>query len=205
VIGNGMVGQRLVERLLAQAGGSAPEITVLCEEPRAAYLGSDEKLRILDLGVALNRGAMHPGSGGAPGTPSFMAPEVLAGGPAGARSDLYAAGVTLYHLLTRKYPYGEIEPFQHPRFGDPVPPTRYRPDIPKWLENLLLKAVAADPVLRFETAEEFLLALERGERSAIPPPPRTPLIAYVQRAPWRSIAAVSIVLNLLLLYLLLVR
>ncbi len=32
--------------------------------------------------------------------------------------DLYAAGVTLYHLLTRKYPYGEIEPFQKPKFGE---------------------------------------------------------------------------------------
>jgi len=48
-------------------------------------------------------------------------------------------------------------------------------------------------------------ALERGERSAILPPPRTPLLAYAQRVPWRSIAAVSLVLNLLLLYVLLVR
>jgi protein phosphatase len=98
--------------------------------------------------------------------------------------------------------YGEVEPFQHPRFGDPVPLIRYRPDIPKWLENLLLKSVALDPKPRFETAEEFLLALER---SAILPPPRTPLLAYAQRVPWRSIAAVSLVLNLLLLYVLLVR
>lgn len=174
-------------------------------KPGNVHLGNDEKLRILDLGVALNHGAIHEASAGAPGTPSFMAPEVLAGNPADVRSDLYAAGVTLYHLLTRKYPYGEVEPFQHPRFGDPVPPTRFRPDIPKWLENLLLKSVASEPKLRFETAEEFLLALERGERSALMPPPRTPLIAYAQRAPWQSIAAVSLVINLLLLYLLLAR
>lgn len=174
-------------------------------KPANVHLGSDEKLRILDLGVALNHGAMHEADGAAPGTPSFMAPELLAGKTADACSDLYAAGVTLYHLLTRKYPYGEVEPFQHPRFGDPVPPTRYRPDVPKWLENALLKAVAVDPKLRFETAEEFLLALERGERGAVTPPPRTPLIAYVQRLPWQAIAAVSLVLNLLLLYLLLVR
>jgi protein phosphatase len=82
---------------------------------------------------------------------------------------------------------------------------RYRPDIPKWLENVILKSVAADSKLRFETAEEFLLALERGELGAVLPPPRTPLVAYAQRVPWRSIAAVSLVLNLLLLYLLLVR
>jgi len=42
----------------------------------------------------------------------------------------------------RKYPYGEIEPFQHPRFGEPMAPTRYRPDIPGWLDNVLLKAVS---------------------------------------------------------------
>jgi protein phosphatase len=172
-------------------------------KPANIHIGSDQKLRILDLGVALNHGAMHAENGGAPGTPSFIAPEVLAGGPADARSDLYAAGVTLYHLLTRKYPHGEVEPFQHPRFGDPVAPTRYRPDVPVWLENLLLKSVAAAPKLRFETAEEFLLALERGERSAIPPPARIPLIAYAQRVPWRAIAAVSLALNLLLLYVLL--
>jgi serine/threonine protein kinase len=101
-------------------------------------------------------------SPGSPGTPSYMAPELFAGERAGPAHDLYAAGVTLYHLLTRKYPYGEIEPFQHPKFGEPVAPTRYRPDIPGWLENVLLKAVARDPAQRFETAEEFLLALERG-------------------------------------------
>ena len=52
----------------------------------------------------------------------YMAPELFEGAPADDRHDLYAAGVTLYHLLTRKYPYGEIEPFQHPKFGEPVPP-----------------------------------------------------------------------------------
>jgi len=81
---------------------------------------------------------------------------------ASASSDLYACGVTLYELLTRKYPYGEVEPFQRPRFGEPVPPTRYRPDTPAWLEAVLLKACARDAKERFETAEEFLLALERG-------------------------------------------
>jgi serine/threonine protein kinase len=112
---------------------------------------------------------------GNPGTPSYMAPELFAGEQAGTAHDLYAAGVTLYHLLTRKYPYGEIEPFQHPKFGEPVAPTRYRPDIPGWLENVLLKAVAKDPAQRFETAEEFLLALERGATRPLNRPPVTPL------------------------------
>ena len=81
----------------------------------------------------------------------------------------------LYHLLTRKYPYGEIEPFQRPKFGDPVAPTRYRPEIPGWLESVLLKAVAKDPAKRFETAEEFIVALERGAQRPLARPQATPL------------------------------
>jgi hypothetical protein len=73
------------------------------------------------------------------------------------------------------------------------------------LENVLLKAVARDPVDRFETAEEFLLALERGATRTLAAPAVKPL---VQRDPlllWRAVAIVSVVVNLLLLYLLLVR
>ena len=118
---------------------------------------------------------------------------------------MYAAGVTLYHLLTRRYPYGEVEPFQHPRFGDPVPPSRYRPDIPRWLDLLILKAVARDKRLRFETAEEWRLALERGEHKPVLPLPRAPLAAREPLWLWRSLAIASVVVNLLLVYWLLLR
>ena len=119
-----------------------------------------------------------------------------------AAHDLYAAGVTLYHLLTRKYPYGEIEPFQHPKFGEPVVPTRFRPDIPGWLENVLLKSVSKDPRQRFETAEEFLLALERGANRPVSRPRVTPLAMRNPVLTWRIIAGVSLALNLVLLMML---
>jgi len=174
-------------------------------KPANLHLGADDKLRILDLGVALNRGTLHHAGDGVPGTPSYLAPEQFAGETADAQADLYAAGVTLFHLLTRKYPYGEIEPFQRPKFGDPAMPTRYRPDIPQWLEAVLLKAVAREKKLRFETAEEFLLALEHGGRGPVTPPPRTPLAARDPLLLWRSIAAVALILNLILCYLLWAR
>jgi protein phosphatase len=170
-------------------------------KPANLHLGDDGELRILDLGVAHSGDQPRASARGRVGTPSFLAPELFAGAEAGTQCDLYAAGVTLYYLLTRQYPYGEIEPFQHPRFGEPTPPTRYRPDLPGWLESILLKGVARDPRQRFETAEELLLALERGAYRPLAPPPPTPLAARAPLALWRAIGVVSIVINLLLLYL----
>jgi hypothetical protein len=86
-----------------------------------------------------------------------------------------------------------------------VPPGRYRPDVPLWLENVLLKAVARDPADRFETAEEFLLALERGASRPLPAPAPTPLARRDPAMVWRAVAAVSIVINVLLMYLVAVR
>ncbi len=164
------------------------------------HLGQDGVLRVLDLGVAISLGELKPGEVPGPaGTPSYMAPELHAGAVPAAGFDLYAAGVTLYHLLTRKYPYGEIEPFQKPKFAEPERPTRWRPEIPGWLENVLLKAVAREARDRFETAEEFLLALERGASRPLSAPSRQPLAQRNPLLTWKIIAAVSLVLNLLLL------
>ncbi|MDP1658602.1 MAG: bifunctional protein-serine/threonine kinase/phosphatase [Methylotenera sp.] len=173
-------------------------------KPDNVHVALDQRLRILDLGVALNSNVGKIEAMQNPGTPSFMAPELFDGEPATNQSDIYAAGVTLYHLLTRKYPYGEVEPFQHPKFGQPIPPTRYRPDIPHWLENIILKAIARDVKLRFETAEEMLIALEHGELKPILAPARTPLIARARLIKWQWIAIFSFVLNILLIYLLVV-
>jgi serine/threonine protein phosphatase PrpC len=170
-------------------------------KPGNIHLGDDGELRVLDFGVAQSgmdkeQGIEAPQAG----TPSFLAPEQFDHAVPSRQTDMYAAGVTLYHMLTRRYPYGEIEPFQRPRFGDPVPPTRYRPDIPLWLENVLLKAVARDQANRFETAEEFLLALERGAARPLATPASTPLAKRDPASLWRMVALVSAVLNVLLLY-----
>lgn len=192
---------------VAKGLGALHRLSILHRDIKPANLlqAEDGDLRILDMGVALAAGVPYPELQGNPGTPSFLAPELFEGEPASTQTDVYAAGVSLYHLLTRKYPYGEIEPFQQPHFGDPTPPTRYRPDIPQWLENLLLRAAARDKKQRIETAEEMLLALERGETRPVSPPQRTPLWHRQPTARWQAVALVLVVLNLLLLYLLLVR
>lgn len=173
-------------------------------KPENVHIDNEDRLRLLDLGVAHCPGLTVDKNGVLPGTPSYMAPELFDGASASVQSDLYAAGVTLYWLLTGHFPYGEVEAFQRPRFGTPELPTRYRPDLPLWLENVLLKAVERDPVRRFETAEELLLALEKGDAHSLTVRRRVP---WAERAPlrlWRAIALVSLLLNLVLVYLLLI-
>jgi protein phosphatase len=170
-------------------------------KPDNLHLDREGQLRILDLGVAASDSEQFREINN-PGTPSYMAPELLSGAAASEITDLYACGVTLYELLTRHYPYGEIEPFQRPTFGQPVPPTRYRPETPAWLENLLLKSVSPRPGERFETAEEFLLALERGAHKALTSPRRIPFAERRPALALKLLTIVSLLANLILLYLL---
>ncbi len=172
-------------------------------KPDNIHLGSDGRLRLLDFASACCPGVMGDDAA-QPGTPSFIAPEMFAGHRASRQTDLYAAGVTLYWMLTRHYPYGEIEAFQNPHFTEPITPTRYRPDLPAWLEDVLLKAVARVPEQRFQTAEEMVLALERGESHALERR-QVPLLERDPLKLWQTVGVVSLIVNLILLYLFLLR
>ncbi|HEY3046930.1 MAG TPA: bifunctional protein-serine/threonine kinase/phosphatase [Polaromonas sp.] len=183
-------------------------------KPANLHQGEDGVLRLLDLGVALSgrepesQRALHAG------TPSYINPEQWGfsgrGGALGheglvelpdARSDLFALGVTLYQLLTGKLPYGEVVPYQAGRYWrDPVAPSRHRPEIPIWLDHVVLKAVARDKRQRFETAEELLLALERGASRPLTAPPATPLMQRDPTALWKLALGISLLFNLLLVY-----
>ncbi|RZL11713.1 MAG: bifunctional protein-serine/threonine kinase/phosphatase [Rubrivivax sp.] len=174
-------------------------------KPGNVHLGLDGQWRLLDLGVALSGKEPSALRELHAGTPSYMNPEQWSEDPAisraDARSDLFALGVTLYQWLTGHLPYGEIEPYQAARYRrDPVPPSRRRPDVPIWLDHIVLKAVARDGRQRFETAEELLLALERGASRPLSAPAATPLITRDPAAGWKIALAVSVLLNALLLY-----
>lgn len=179
-------------------------------KPANLHQGEDGVLRLLDLGVALSgrepvaMRKLHAG------TPSFINPEqwgfsaAAADGPEelpDAQSDLFALGVTLYQLLTARLPYGEVLPYQAGRYyRDPVAPSRINPEVPIWLDHVVLKAVARDKRRRFETAEELLLALERGASRPLTAPQGTPLIERDPVMLWKLLLAVSVVVNVLLIY-----
>lgn len=172
-------------------------------KPENLHRGDDGELRLLDFGLAYCPGLSHECEGAVPGTPSYLAPETFEGAAPRPQQDLFAVGVTLYYLLTGHYPYGEIEAFQRPRFQQPERVLHYRHDVPLWLNDWLLRSVAVDPAQRFETAEEALLLLEQGERQPALPPK-----ALLEREPlkfWRTVACVSLLINLAVVLLWLYR
>lgn len=194
--------QDLAERLLRSVGMlHRRQILHRDIKPENLLLGDDGELRLLDFGLAYCPGLSEDQAFALPGTPSYIAPEAFRGDPPTPQQDLYAVGVTLYYLLTGHYPYGEIEAFQRPRFGVPVSASRYRPDLPEWIAQSLERAVAAAPDQRFETAEEWLLVLEQGERRSLSVRPR-PLLEREPLKVWRTLALVSLLVNLVLLILL---
>ncbi|MDB5777800.1 MAG: protein kinase [Polaromonas sp.] len=179
-------------------------------KPANLHQGKDGVLRLLDLGVALSGREPEAMRRLHAGTPSFINPEqwgysaVAAVGPEELpepQSDLFALGVTLYQLLTARLPYGEVLPYQSGRYyRDPPAPSRINPEVPIWLDHIVLKAVARDKRRRFETAEELLLALERGASRPLTAPQPTPLIQRDPTAIWKIALAVSALLNLMLVY-----
>ena len=166
-------------------------------KPENLLWGDDGELRVLDFGLAYCPGLTRDEACELPGTPSYIAPEAFTGVAPSAQQDLYSAGVTLYFLLTGHYPYGEIEAFQHPRFGQPTPASRYRPDLPSWIDESLNRALHAEPKQRYETAEEWLLNLEQAERKSLSNRPR-PLLEREPLLVWRGVALFSLLLNLAL-------
>jgi serine/threonine protein phosphatase PrpC len=191
--------QDIAERLL-RAVGLLHRRQILHRDikPENLLLGDDGELRLLDFGLAYCPGLSQDLPWTLPGTPSYIAPEAFRGDVPTPRQDLYAVGVTLYFLLTGHYPYGEIEAFQRPRFGLPVSASRYRPDLPDWIAHHLERAVAAAPEQRFETAEEWLLLIEQGERRSLNVRPK-PLLEREPLKVWRTLALISLLANLALL------
>ncbi|HEY6046664.1 MAG TPA: protein kinase, partial [Pyrinomonadaceae bacterium] len=122
-----------------------------------------QSVKLADLGLALpGDGTRISQAGLVLGTPSYMAPEQALGKPVDARADLYALGVLLYELTTRRLPFTGSDPLavvsQHVH-APVVPPRVLNPTLPKALESVILRLLEKNPSARFATAQETAAAL----------------------------------------------
>ncbi len=144
-------------------------------KPGNLMLGVDGRVRVADLGVArLNDHRNREGisAADAVGSLAYTAPEVFEPGRAvDARSDLYALGATMYHLMVGRLPHDARHVFQ--RLVDvqcrPVRwPAEMCADTPSWVIELILKLLAIEPDDRFASADELLSAMRIPEEEVGP-------------------------------------
>jgi len=151
-----------VAAILASALGYAHARGVLHRDlsTRNVMLARDGRVFLLDFGLAKLEGASSlTRSAGVPGTLLYMAPEVLCGGAADPRSDLYSLSAVLYELVTGTPPHHDDAPESliYAKLNTtPRPANELRPDAPPALVHLLARTLARDPAARPADAEEFL-------------------------------------------------
>jgi eukaryotic-like serine/threonine-protein kinase len=96
------------------------------------------------------------------GTYPYIAPEQYLRSRDDPRSDLFALGAMIYELATGKMPFGAPEKLKGVRkrlWRDPVPPRALRPELPEWLQEIILKALEVDPANRYQTAAQMVFDL----------------------------------------------
>lgn len=98
------------------------------------------------------------------GTPSYLAPERFVGTAINESTEIFAIGVTLYESLTKRYPYGEIEPFQTPTFRVAKSPSKYNKNIPHWLDSIIMRSIAIKSEERYKNYSEMLYDIENPSR-----------------------------------------
>ena len=184
------LGSQLAEALVAAHGAGVVHLDL---KPGNMMLTADGRLKVLDFGIARLHAPEYadapthtqPGETGtaasSAGTPPYMAPEQVAAGPVDPRTDIYAAGATLYELATGHRLFDKPRGaalFEAILRDKPEPPSHHNTGISAPLEHALLKALAKDPSKRQQTAQELLHDIQEASTVA----PHSPLRA---RGHWR--------------------
>jgi eukaryotic-like serine/threonine-protein kinase len=138
-------------------------------KPHNVLVDSEGRVKVTDFGIARAGTSQMTETGSIVGTAQYLSPEQAKGGEVDPRSDLYSLGIVLYELLTGKTPFdGEtpVEIAMKHLSTQPKPPSKLRPDIPRELDMVVLRALAKNPSERYQSADEMEADLERVARGA---------------------------------------
>ncbi len=129
-------------------------------KPANLMLTADDTVKVTDFGTAkiLQFGTVQQ-TAHVMGTPSYMSPEQVKGRPVDGRSDIFSIGVMLYEMLTgeKPFPGQSITTVIYKIVNeDPIPPRQINPSIHPGLNDIVLRALAKEPEVRYQSCRELL-------------------------------------------------
>jgi eukaryotic-like serine/threonine-protein kinase len=142
-------------------------------KPENFLLRPDGTAVLLDFGYAHHRhfpDLLAEESHHAAGSAGYVSPEQLQGGRGDPRSDVFALGVLLYALATGELPFGEPNSLTGMRdrlWREPAPPRSLVPDLPPWLQEVILRALDLDLARRYATAAHVAFDLRHPDQVAV--------------------------------------
>ena len=139
-------------------------------KPANVLVRPDGQAVLLDFGLSCS--ALYPDLLAeqlrkAVGSPAWMAPEQVVGVRGDPRSDIFAMGVMLYQLATHELPFGEPRTaggLRQRLWMDPRPPRALRPDLPDWLQEVILRCLEPEAARRYPSAAHLAFDLRHPEQ-----------------------------------------
>lgn len=133
-------------------------------KPQNVMVDDENEPVIIDFGLARQLKATdRTASSEVVGAPSFIAPEHLLGKPVDHRCEIYSLGVILFELVTGEKPFTGntiFELAQKQLTEDPPQPTEIDPELPDWLDRMVIKMLAREPEDRYQSMDELLALVE---------------------------------------------
>ena len=177
-----------IQVLRALAYAHAAGIVHRDVSPANIIITPDLVAKLTDFGLALGAADLRLSTSGVPlGSPWYMSPEQVRGiEELDARTDLYALGAVLHEMLTGRKLFDAEGAFAVMRAqveAVPPVPSSLNPAIPPELDAAVSMALAKDPAMRFRSADEFRLALQRLTTARPVPQPRRPRKSWLAGLP----------------------
>jgi eukaryotic-like serine/threonine-protein kinase len=136
-------------------------------KPHNVLVDGEGRVKVTDFGIARAGPSQMTEEGSIIGTAQYLSPEQAQGAPVTPASDLYSVGIVLYELLTGTVPFAGESPVELAMkhlSKVPEPPSHIRPEVPRDLDFVVMRALAKAPSERYQSADEMDADLARVAR-----------------------------------------